>query len=64
MGKQRIEPLNVVDLHSRYWLCCRPFTDKSYADTRQAFDCSTNMALHRFSESTEACRGLQQALTG
>jgi transposase InsO family protein len=38
MGKQRVEPLTVVDLHSRYWLCCRPFTDKSYVDTREAFE--------------------------
>ena len=33
-----VEPLTVIDLHSRYWLECRPFTDKSYKDTRAAFE--------------------------
>lgn len=38
MGKQRLEPLNVIDHVSRSWLVCRPFTDKSYVDTRAAFE--------------------------
>lgn len=33
-----VEPLTVIDLHSRFWLECRPFTDKSYKDTRAAFE--------------------------
>lgn len=33
-----VEPLTVIDLHSRYWLRCRPFTDKSHNDTRIAFE--------------------------
>jgi transposase len=37
MSKLRVEPLTVIDVHSRYWLECRPFTDKSYEDTRGAF---------------------------
>ena len=33
-----VEPLTVIDLYSRYWLACRPSTDKSYHDTRTAFE--------------------------
>lgn len=38
MGRQRIEPLTVIDEYSRFWLCCRPLTDKTYRDTRIAFE--------------------------
>lgn len=38
MEKLGLEPLTVIDVFSRFWLCCRPFTDKSYLDTRRAFE--------------------------
>ena len=38
MPKLGLEPLTVIDVLSRFWLCCRPFTDKSYPDTRRAFE--------------------------
>lgn len=38
MDRLGVEPLTVIDLRSRFWLACRPFTDKSYKDTRTAFE--------------------------
>ena len=38
MHLSKTEPLTVVDVYSRMWLCCRPLTDKSYKDTRDAFE--------------------------
>ena len=38
LKKSKTEPLTVVDVYSRHWLCCRPLTDKSYLDTRKAFE--------------------------
>jgi putative transposase len=38
LKKSKTEPLTVVDVYSRKWLCCRPLTDKSYEDTRLAFE--------------------------
>lgn len=38
MRKLGLEPLTVIDVFSRFWLCCRPLTDKSYSDTRKAFE--------------------------
>lgn len=32
----RIEPFNVVDEYSRKWLCCRPLTDKTGKDVKDA----------------------------
>jgi len=32
----RLEPLTVIDEYSRYWLCCRPLTDKGFVDTKEA----------------------------
>lgn len=39
-----LEPLTVVDEYSRFWLCCRPLTDKSFLDTKKAF--TELFALH------------------
>lgn len=38
MSALGVEPLTVIDLHSRFWLASRPLTDKSYKDTRVAFE--------------------------
>ncbi len=38
LKKSGTEPLTIVDVYSRTWLCCRPLTDKSYLDTRAAFE--------------------------
>lgn len=38
LKKSKTEPLTVIDVYARKWLACRPLTDKSYEDTRRAFE--------------------------
>lgn len=38
MKRLNVEPLNILDSASRFWLLCSPLAAKTYRDTREAFE--------------------------